>query len=130
MGIRNTLLLDWRKYYGAPTDSCFKGIANVRNRDPLSKKEAGTALIRVLEKYQYSSCRSASGFSRPAGLGSTARSTAPARISSATAMASQQKLEQLQFRRAVVDELIRSIEAYVDASPTMTGKRAGPQANH
>jgi hypothetical protein len=37
---------------------------------------------------------------------------------------------ELYLRRGVVDELIRSIEAYTEVTPTLTGRRAGPQVNH
>lgn len=93
------------------------------------RKKAGAALIRVLEKYQRRSCRSASGLPRPAGQVPVARSSNPAAISPAVT-GFPQKLEQLYLRRAVVDELIRSIEAYAEVTPTLTGRRAGPQANH
>ena len=93
------------------------------------RKKAGAALIRVLEKYQRGSCRSVSGFPRPTGRVSIARPSNPTPLSG-TVTGFQQKLEQLYLRRAVVDELIRSVEAYADVSPTTTGKRAGPQANH
>ena len=93
------------------------------------RKKAGAALIRVLEKYQRRSCRSASGFPRPAAGGSVARPSNSANFSPAVTEY-QQKLEQLRLRRAVVDELIHSIEAYADVTPTLTGRRAGPQANH
>ena|SRR5579862_3136520 len=94
------------------------------------RKKAGAALIRVLEKYQHGGCRSASGFPRSARRVSLARRSNSALVSSQSVTGNQQKLEHLYLRRAVVDELIRSIEAYADASPTLTGRRAGPQANH
>jgi hypothetical protein len=93
------------------------------------RKKAGAALIRVLEKYQRRGCRSSSGFPRSAGQGSVVQSLNREHFSlSVTEF--QPKLEQLYLRREVVDELIRSIEAYVDTNPTMTGKRAGPQTKH
>ena len=93
------------------------------------RKRAGAALIRVLEKYQRRGCRNVSGLPRQAAQGSAAWSSNPARFSS-NVTEFQQKLEQLQLRRAIVDELIRSIEAYAEVTPSLTGRRAGPQANH
>ena len=93
------------------------------------RKKAGAALIRVLEKYQRRGCRSSSGFLRSAGQGSVAQSLNSERFSlSVTEF--QQKLEQLYLRRGLVDELIHSIEAYLDANPTMPGKYAGAQTKH
>ena len=93
------------------------------------RKKAGAALIRVLEQYQRSGCRSTSGFPRPALRVPAVRSFQPVRFP-ATVIGFQQKLEQLYLRRTVVDELIRSIETYVDSNPAMPGRRADHQANH
>ena len=93
------------------------------------RKQAGAALIRVLEKYQRRGCRSSSGFLRSAGQRSVTQSTNPERFSQ-TVTEFRQKLDRLYLRRGVVDELIRSIEAYVDTNPTINGKCAGPQTNH
>jgi hypothetical protein len=93
------------------------------------RKKAGAALIRVLEKYQRRGCRSGSGIPRLAARGSAAEPSSPAHFPP-NVTGFQQKLDELYLRRAVVDELIRSIEAYAEVTPTLTGRRAGPQANH
>jgi len=84
------------------------------------RKEAGATLMRVLEKYQSDGYRLTSSCSR------VANSTAP---TGAAAVAYRQKLQRLYLRRAVVDELIRSIEAYTTLTPSLTGRFAGPPAN-
>ena len=91
------------------------------------RREAGAALIRVLERYQRTGCQPLSG--RQVGPTTPRRSERLASLS-ASVEKRQQKLEQLYMRRDVVDELIRSIEAYTELTHTITGKRAGPQANH
>jgi hypothetical protein len=78
------------------------------------RKEAGATLIRVLQKYQRD------GF-RPS-------SCAPGAKSRADEAATREKLQRLYFRRAVVDELIRSIEAYTTLTPSLT-RLAGPSVN-
>jgi hypothetical protein len=84
------------------------------------RKEAGAALIRVLEKYQRGGHRPASSCSRFANSEAA---------SGAAEAAYCQKLQRLYLRRAVVDELIRSIEAYTTLTPSVTGRLAGPSAN-
>ena len=85
------------------------------------RKDAGAALMRVLEKYQSTGHRHASSCSRLTGP-SHREEPEPGKTY-------QQKLQRLYLRRAVVDELIRCIEAYTNLTPSVTGRLAGPQAN-
>jgi hypothetical protein len=91
------------------------------------RREAGAALIRVLERYQRTGCQPLSG--RQGAAHMPRRSERLASLN-ASVERRQQKLEQLYMRRAVVDELIHSIEAYTQLTPSITGKRTGPQATH
>jgi hypothetical protein len=91
------------------------------------RREAGAALIRVLERYARTGCQPLSGRH---GSPRTPRRSERLATLNASVQQRQQKLEQLYMRRAVVDELIRSIEAYTELTHSITGKRAGPQSNH
>jgi len=68
------------------------------------RKARGTTLIRVLEDYRrFKACKSPSRSCKPACNGAAALPNA--------------QLEQLYLRRAAVDQLIRSMEAYSTLPP-------------